>query len=76
MRYVVTMKTLREITRSRKALDVAAELGYSASYLSLVLSGRRQISGELLRRCVDVYGDAFDVRGTLLDDSPQASDGG
>lgn len=59
------MRTLHEILEDRGPTLAGRELGYSRTYIWMVLTGRRSVSAELLERALSVYGNEVDLVGTL-----------
>jgi len=59
------MKSLHEIIAQRGCTIAGRELGYSRNYIWMVLTGRRGVSGELLERAHDQYGEELDLKATV-----------
>lgn len=57
--------TLRELIVEQGQTAAADALGFSAAYVSQLMTGARPVTAAVLRAALDVYGNRLDVVGTL-----------
>jgi transcriptional regulator with XRE-family HTH domain len=64
------MKRLRELLAERGSSIVAQEVGLDPSTTSRIHTGRAKPTLRVLARMAVIYGDAFDLEGSIAEEEP------